>query len=151
MVNVSQSDGVQLFHSHSLWKPKQLCLSWRALQFLKAINNNLPSNRKVKFRLFKHKVFFFLLAFVLSLSHHFAAFVSYRHHSYCTPEGLLKGAETIKMEEFFSGNVQRYFTTTPHKGNKSSFKLFIMPQRATGGPSLPHIDHTYSLNISCHA
>lgn len=100
-------------------------------------------------RCFYFYPFFCLL--VSSVSYHFAATVSYGHCSYCTPEGLLKGAETIKVEDFFTGNVQRYFTTSPQKGNKSSFKLFIMPQRATGGPSLPHIDHSYSLNISCHA
>lgn len=143
----SQSFGVQLFHSHSLWKPRQLCLSWQTVRFLRAINKDLPSNRGIKFKPFKCEMFFFPPIFwFLSL------FIqSYKHWSYCTPEVLLKGAETIKMGEFFTGNVQRYFTTPPLKGNESSFKLFIMPQRATGGPSLPHIDHTYSLNISCHA
>lgn len=93
-----------------------------------------------------------IFSFSLSPLHIFTAIVvSHRHCSYCTPEGLLKGAETIKMEELFSGHVQRYFTTSPHKDNKSSFKLFIMPQRATSDLSLPHIDHTFSLNISCHA
>lgn len=62
VVNVSQSYSVQLFHSHSLWKPKQLCLSWQTVRFLRAINNDLPSNRGIKFKpCFYFFPFFYLL------------------------------------------------------------------------------------------
>lgn len=148
VVNVRQFNSVQLFHSKSLWKPMQLCLSWRAQQFLRTINNDFPGNREVKFRLFKYKVLF-------SSSHPFV-FLSYL--LFLSPAGTVATVHLktcCKVQKqlkcCFTGNVQCYFTRSSHKSNKSCFKLFIIPRRATGGPSVPHIDHNHSLNISCHA
>lgn len=150
VVNVSQFNSVQLFHSKSLWKPTQLRLSWQAQQFLRTINNAFTGNREVKFRLFKYKAFYFFSSYRLFSPSYLLLFLSLEN-TVATVHLKTCWKVQKQLKCCFTGNVQCYFTISSHKGNKSSFKLFTIPQRATGGPSVPHIDHTYSLNISCHA
>lgn len=42
-------------------------------------------------------------------SHHFVVTVSYRHCSYCTPEGQQKDAQTIKKDELCAGESAMLF------------------------------------------